>query len=218
MASSKDGPTSGNRLGNMETGEAGRGLRRIASPHDRLFRRVLANPARAAVVLRAYLPKTITDRLSEDPPRLVDGSFGDPALRAHQSDLLFEVTLMTGTPVLVYALLEHKSTPDPLTPLQVEEYTLRIWRRRIDDHPDDTVRLPPILALIFYHGERPWTVPRSISEMIADDASIRALTRLRGIIGIMSDPTGFRNWPPNRTCGPCFWRCISHRRRRRRRR
>ena len=87
---------------------------------------------------------------------------------------------MTGTPVLVYALLEHKSTPDPLTPLQVEEYKLRIWRRRIDDHPDDTFRLPPILALVFYHGERPWTVPRSISEMIADDASIRALTRLPG--------------------------------------
>ncbi|MCY4302993.1 MAG: Rpn family recombination-promoting nuclease/putative transposase [Aestuariivita sp.] len=130
--------------------------------------------------MRAYLPKTITDRLSEDPPRLVDGSFVDPALRAHQSDLLFEVTLMTGTPVLVYALLEHKSTPDPLTPLQVEEYKLRIWRRRIDDHPDDTFRLPPILALVFYHGERPWTVPRSISEMIADDASIRALTRLPG--------------------------------------
>jgi len=164
-----------------ETAETpGQGLKRIPSPHDRLFRRVLENPARAAAVLRTYLPKAITDRLSDDPPKLVDGSFVDPALRESRSDLLFEMTLATGTPLLIYTLLEHKSTPDPLTPLQIEEYKLKIWRREYTQKPTHPFKLPPILALVFYHGDRPWTVPCSIAEMIRDEDAIRAVTRSPG--------------------------------------
>ncbi len=153
---------------------------RIQSPHDRLFKRVLENPRRAAVVLKTYLPQEIADQLSDDLPRLVDGSFVDPALSAHQSDLLFEATLATGTPVFIYTLLEHKSTPDPLTPLQIEEYKLKIWRRAHDRHPEHRFQLPPIIALVLYHGDRPWTVPQSIPEMIVDDAATRAVTRQPG--------------------------------------
>ncbi|MCY4243624.1 MAG: Rpn family recombination-promoting nuclease/putative transposase [Rhodobacter sp.] len=90
-----------------------------ATPHDALFRALLTNPERAGAVLRDHLPEPIAGRLGPDPPRLIDGSFVDEALRGSQADRLLEARLTGGTPLLIYALLEHKSHPDPKTPLQI---------------------------------------------------------------------------------------------------
>ena len=153
-----------------------------ATPHDALFRALLTHPERAAALLRDHLPAPIIGRLASDPPRLIDGSFVDEALRASQADRLFEVKLTGGEPLLVYALLEHKSRPDPKTPLQIASYMINIWKRYADDHPDRLSRLPAILPLVFYHGTRDWQVPLSLFDMIADDEDLRPFTRSMGYI------------------------------------
>ncbi len=181
---------------------------RMPSPHDRLFKLVLANPERAAAVLKTYLPTEIVERLSDEPPKLLDGSFVDPSLRTSQSDRLFEVTLTTGKPALIYALLEHKSTPDPMTPLQIEEYKLKIWRRYRDEHAERTGQLPPIVALVLYHGTQPWAVPRSIPEMIDDDGMAPALTRSPGYILHHIGPDGvpeLADYPEVRGAFQCLY-------------
>ncbi len=150
---------------------------RLSAPHDRLFKALLQSPARARALLKIYLPEEIANQLSDEPPQLMDGSFIDPSFRASQSDRLFEVTLTTGQPAFLYALLEHKSTPDPMTPFQIEGYKLKIWRRYMDEHPEHRFKLPPIIPLVFYHGSRPWSVPLSLSEMIVDNDAIRTISR-----------------------------------------
>ena len=60
-------------------------------------------------MLRDHLPAPIAKRLAPEPPRLIDGSFVDDALRGSQADRLFEVRLTGGTPLLIFALLEHLS-------------------------------------------------------------------------------------------------------------
>ncbi len=147
------------------------------TPHDALFRALLTNPERAGAVLRDHLPEPIAERLDANPPRLIDGSFVDEALRGSQADRLFEARLTGGTPLLIYALLEHKSRPDPKTPLQIAGYMINIWRRYADDHPDRLNRLPAILPLVFYHGTRTWRVPLSLFDMVADDEDLRPFTR-----------------------------------------
>ena len=148
-----------------------------ATPHDALFRALLTNPERAGAVLREHLPEPIAGRLGPDPPRLIDGSFVDEALRGSQADRLFEARLTGGTPLLIYALLEHKSRPDPKTPLQIAGYMINIWRRYADDHPDRLNRLPAILPLVFYHGTRTWRVPLSLFDMVEDDKDLRPFSR-----------------------------------------
>jgi len=163
-----------------------------ATPHDALFRVLLTNPERAGAVLRDHLPEPIAGRLAPDPPRLIDGSFVDEALRGGQTDRLFEASLTGGTPLLIYTLLEHKSHPDPKTPLQIAGYMINIWKRYADDHPDRLNRLPAILPLVFYHGTRTWRVPRSLFDMVADDEDLRPFTRSMAYIlrdlGRMAQP------------------------------
>ena len=138
--------------------------------HDALFRVLLEDPERAATLLREYLPPALSARMADGPPKLIDGTFVDDKSRVTQSDRLFEVTLKDGPPVLVYTLLEHKSTPDHGTPLQLLGYMVRIWTRFAEGKPARLRALPPIVPMLFYHGRSTWTVPQDFGEMVERDA------------------------------------------------
>ncbi len=153
-----------------------------AQPHDALFRVLLEHPGRAATLLRDHLPEPIAERLTGEPPRLIDGTFVDEALRGSQTDRLFEVRLAGDRPLLIYALLEHKSAPDPATPLQLAGYMVSIWKRYAEGDRARLDALPGILPLVFYHGTRRWTVPLSLFDMIADDEALWPWTRSMGYI------------------------------------
>ena len=138
--------------------------------HDALFRVLLEDPDRAATLLREYLPPALSARMADGPPKLIDGTFVDDKSRVTQSDRLFEVTLKDGPPVLIYTLLEHKSTPDHGTPLQLLGYMVRIWTRFAEGKPARLRALPPIVPMLFYHGRSTWTVPQDFGEMVERDA------------------------------------------------
>lgn len=88
-------------------------------PHDCLFRALLDSPARAAALIRDHLPPDILRIMAPTPPRPIDGTFIDEDLQGTRTDRLFAVDLTDGRPALLYVLLEHKSSPDPRTPLQL---------------------------------------------------------------------------------------------------
>lgn len=142
-------------------------------PHDALFRALLDSPQRAGALLRDHLPSEVAALLAPEPPQLVDGTFIDEELRASRSDRLFAVTLTDGRAALLYTLLEHKSAPDPETPLQILGYMLAIWRRHLAETGCPPTRLPPIIPLVFYHGDRPWTVPLSVPECVDAGPALR---------------------------------------------
>jgi predicted transposase YdaD len=139
------------------------------NPHDALFRAMVDDVGRAAVLIRDYLPAPIAALLADKPPKLEDGSFVDEELRNSQSDRLFSVATRSGRPAFLYALLEHKSTPDPQTPLQLLGYMVRIWRRYGGTDASRLRNLPPIIPLVFYHGKQAWEVPTSIFECLDID-------------------------------------------------
>ena len=90
------------------------------------------------------------------------GSFADEELRESHSDLLYQISFQDGRNGFVFVLFEHKSAPDPLTPLQLLRYKVRIWERQLREK---TV-LSPIIPLILYHGETPWTTSRTMQDIL----------------------------------------------------
>ena len=126
--------------------------------------------------MRDHFPEEIAAHMIGDP-RLIDGSFVDEALRGSQVDRLFEVPLKFDKKFLLYTLLEHKSTPDPRTPFQIARYMVNIWERYANEHRNRRKKLPAILPLVFYHGERKWNVPFSVFDMIEDNELLRPFTR-----------------------------------------
>lgn len=141
-----------------------------SSPHDAVFRRVLGEPANAASQLRAVLPAALVGRLDLDRLARVSGSFVDATLRWRHSDLLFTVP-MQDRDALVYVLVEHQSSEDPLMPFRMLRYVLRIWDRYLADHPDVT-RLPVVIPLVVHHNRRPWTGSTQVLDLLDLDPAL----------------------------------------------
>jgi predicted transposase YdaD len=150
------------------------------NPHDHLVRSIFGRPDRAAAELRAVLPPALLARVDLDTLTPVPGTFVDAKLRDREADLLFTVRGRTGGEWLVYVLLEHQSSVDPWIPLRLLEYQLRIWGRWRSDHPE-AARLPRIVPVVLYHGERAWTGSTQFEDLLeelsgADAAELRGLT------------------------------------------
>ncbi|PZF82390.1 Rpn family recombination-promoting nuclease/putative transposase [Jiangella anatolica] len=155
------------------------------NPHDAVFRRVLGEPVNAASQLRAVLPAGLSGRLDLDQLARVPGSFVDAALRWRHSDLLFTAPVKGGD-VLLYVLIEHQSSTDPLMPFRMLRYVVRIWDRYLAEHPDAT-RLPAVIPLVVHHNRRPWSGPADIVELLdldaeAVDAAREHLPRFRFLL------------------------------------
>ena len=176
------------RAGRKKARRGKSGTRSVpATPHDNLFRALVSDPGRAAALIRDHLPNRITGLLSETPPVPLDGSFVDEALRGSQSDMLFRVELASGGPAFVYVLAEHKSHADPGTPLQLAGYMIRIWTRYAQGKAERLRALPPIVPVVFYHGEAGWSVAEGLGAMIAtDDPELVFLPGERFILRVLT--------------------------------
>ncbi|MGH8964171.1 MAG: Rpn family recombination-promoting nuclease/putative transposase, partial [Actinomycetes bacterium] len=139
----------------------------VPNAHDGLFRLVFGQPVHAASMLRAVLPAALTARLDLDRLRTVNGSFVNTELRWRHTDVLHS-TYLDGHPALVYVLIEHQSTPDPLMPWRMLRYLVRIWERYLGEHPK-AVRLPLVIPVVVHEGGRAWPAPVELSELIDVD-------------------------------------------------
>ena len=74
----------------------------------------------------------------------------------------------------MYCLLEHKSWPDSRVAEQLLRYLTRIWSFIARETPELPL-LPPIVPLVVYHGARPWSGPRRISERLEAGHDLRRL-------------------------------------------
>lgn len=136
------------------------------NPHDSLVRRILSNQEVGAAALRSMLPAEVSDELDFSRLRLEDGTFVDKVLQSRQTDLLFTVPARTGADVFVYVLLEHQSSVDRKMPRRLLRYADRIWERWEKDHGEGS-QLPEIIPIVLYHGQRRWTAPMTLQEMVS---------------------------------------------------
>lgn len=143
-------------------------------PHDKLFRRIVGEPAQARELLRSILPQAVVAAIDWDSLAGVDGSFVDEALREHHTDLLFTAS----GPVLLYVLFEHKSDDDPMTAFQLLRYIVRIWERHMQQKPQPRT-LPPVLPVVLHHGDAPWHGARRLGELIELGGLPPAVERLQ---------------------------------------
>ncbi len=148
------------------TAVAGQSRRRpmqqpIHQPHDTLFQALASRSARAERLVRAILPPESAALLSRQPMRLLNRSFITRKLRAVEADLLLETEFADGAGVLIYVLAEHKSAPAADTPPQLLTYIAAIWEWLLREQRGGSP-YAAVMPVVFYHGERRWTVERDL--------------------------------------------------------
>ena len=132
----------------------------MASHHDSLFHRTFADPANAAAMFRCALPAALVAAIDWSTLTELASKLTDDELRNHFPDHLFSVRLREHDFVM-FLVPEHKSEEDRGYVLQKLRYSLHIWRKWADEHPDED-GLPPIIPVLFHHGNQPWRTPTSL--------------------------------------------------------
>lgn len=142
-------------------------MEQLPTPHNNFFHFALSYLPNARNLLETQLSSAALAELNLDSLQIEAGSYIDSDLNEKFSDLLMSVSLTKSPPgstkqALVYILFEHKSQSDRLTAFQLLSYIVRVWEKRLRDGLD----LCPIIPLVVYHGERPWSAARSLQELL----------------------------------------------------
>ena len=95
-------------------------------------------------------------------------------LKTLESDLVFTVPFreeVSSDELVIYILIEHQSTVDPMMPFRILNYMCQIWdsqRRELaaSDVPKSKWRLRPILPIVYYTGTQQWKTPIDLSSIM----------------------------------------------------
>jgi predicted transposase YdaD len=151
---------------------------RIQSPHDRLINQTLQQIDAARTLLANHLPIELSQHLKLPTLAPVDTSFIDHNLRRRFADRLFTIEVsdevvaslgMKTSYVYLFVLIDHKSTDNPHTLIQMLGYIVRIWENALTNEGP----LVPILPWVIYNGVAPWRACRSLTELIPIQESWR---------------------------------------------
>ena len=152
---------------------------RLFHRHDAYFKRLLDQPGTALALLRERLPTAIAGRLVDEEPESLPTSFISDELEERRPDRLYRTRTREGQPVLVYTLVEHKSSPDQRTGLQLLGYDAQIlnWWDKLEGRDENgrLRKLPALFSIVVYNGEERWNVPLTLAGATegGDDDEIR---------------------------------------------
>ena len=143
---------------------------------DRSLRRLLQDREYVRGLVQIIAPD-IEAFLDFDRITYEKRSFISKALQERESDVLLSVPFREDTDatdtdaLLIYILIEHQSTVDRTMGFRLLSYMVQIWesqRREWETEklPENERRLLPILPILFYTGDRPWTTPVSLTTIM----------------------------------------------------
>jgi predicted transposase YdaD len=135
------------------------------TPHDTLIKSILGTPAHAATALRAILPPSLSNALDWAALRTEPTEYARVDGGSRHSDLLFSVPFRAEPPreALIYVLLEHQSTTDPLMALRLFVYVGRLFEERV--LRAGLARVPLVVSVVLSHTERTWAGALALDEL-----------------------------------------------------
>lgn len=121
------------------------------TPHDAVFRQLMANRDTAKDFMELHLPAELRKRCDLSTLKLESGSFVEDSLRSYFSDVLYSLKTTTGDDGYVMVLVEHQSSPDQNIAFRLMRYAIAAMQRHLDAGHN---KLPLVIPVLFYAGKR----------------------------------------------------------------
>ncbi len=128
-----------------------RGIKKvIRTPHDRVFKWFLAQPAVIRDFMQLHLPPEVLAECDLSTLKLESESFIANDLRACFSDVHYSLKTRNGKSDIC-VLIEHQSSADKYMPFRILRYALAAIQRHLDA---GYKKLPVVIPVLFYAGKR----------------------------------------------------------------
>ena len=146
-------------------------MTQLKNPHDLFFQELMGRIEVSTDFLQNYLPDEIVRQLDFSTLEISKDTFVDEELKAHHSDMLYQISKLDQRPLSIYLLFEHKSYLYSPIVLQLLRYMLKIWEHQIKQDQElrkqkkksrrETTKYRPIIPIVVYHGEKKWNIATS---------------------------------------------------------
>ncbi len=88
--------------------------------------------------------------------------------RRREADVIWRLPTRESRDLYLYLLIEFQSESDAWMAVRTQVYQGLLWQQVIDEQQLQAgARLPPLLLLVLYNGERRWKAATTTSELIA---------------------------------------------------
>ena len=136
-------------------------MKKIDRIHDKMFTTVFGKVDNARVLLKRVLPEKIKRRIDFHDIEIADTDYVSRKFDEYYSDIVVKVKMTgkdgTKIPTDICFIVEHKTKGRIKIFIQILKYMVEEWQKDINEKRP----LRIIIPIVFYHGERDWTVPRS---------------------------------------------------------
>jgi Putative transposase, YhgA-like/Domain of unknown function (DUF4351) len=143
--------------------------------HDSLYRRLFDHPNMVGELLREFLAGPWLDDLDLDGMTRESATFHAATGDRREGDMIWRIPRRGGGDTYLMLLLEFQSTSDRWMALRVLVYAGLLWQQLVNEKrlPPDG-RLPPILPVVLYNGDRRWAAPVVLRELVglSDDSPL----------------------------------------------
>ncbi|MDR1140616.1 MAG: Rpn family recombination-promoting nuclease/putative transposase, partial [Planctomycetaceae bacterium] len=139
--------------------------------HDGFCKGKLKKVNTARKFLKHVLKPEVQDLIDLEKLEIEPESFVDKKLRSHYLDILYRVPFKNSNEhLVVFILIELKTSNDQWTIFQIVEYIVCVWKKEFEKAKKEkrlrTFLFPMILPFIFYYGKGRFTAPLEMSELV----------------------------------------------------
>lgn len=138
----------------------------MAKPHDASYKLLFSSPEMVRDLILGFVPDKWLRKLDYSTLERVSGSYITDDLRERADDIVWRVRA-GGQWVYLYLLIEFQSGVDPWMSVRILTYVGLLYQdliRRGEILPGQ--RLPPVLPIVLYSGEKPWRAATNIADLI----------------------------------------------------
>jgi len=138
--------------------------------HDSGYKKLFSNRTIFRQLLQTFVSEAWVQELDFERCETLDKSFVSEHYKETESDLIYKVALHDQE-IYIYVLLEFQSSVDRFMALRILNYISSFYMDYVSAR-QSAEKLPPIFPIVLYNGDRSWTAPLNISELIEQHPSL----------------------------------------------
>jgi predicted transposase/invertase (TIGR01784 family) len=142
--------------------------------HDSGYKKLFSNQTIFRQLIQTFVKADWVDELDFSSCQTVDKSFISEHYKETESDLLYKIRFRERE-IYLYILIATKvswqSTVDDFMALRVLNYITNFYMDYLASHKG-VKKLPAVFPMVLYNGERRWTAPVKISDVIEEQPSL----------------------------------------------
>lgn len=144
--------------------------------HDSGYKKLFSNHEFVRQLLTGFVNEEWINDIEYGTLERIDKSFISDEFSERESDLIYKVKFK-GKDIYIFLLLEFQSTVDRFMSLRMLRYITELYEDLVKNQKLKT--LPAVFPVMLYNGEKRWTAPEELSNLIENSIPEKYIPRFR---------------------------------------